>query len=129
MRAGRSPAFRLVTVLTALAMSASACTSLHPVPVVAASQPGSPDPIQPGDEVRVTMHDGRRTAFVVGAVQDTAIVARDGTHYPHDQIAVLERKGFSGPKTGILIGSLVAGFLFISYAIAVASLLGDLESS
>jgi protein involved in polysaccharide export with SLBB domain len=125
MRVVPQAAFRLVTFVTVLAVTASACTSMHPVPVVTASQPASEDPLQPGDEVRVTMHDGRRTSFVVGAVHDTAIVARDGTRFPHDQIAVLERKGFSGPKTGILIGGVVAAVLFIAYAIAVVSLAGN----
>jgi protein involved in polysaccharide export with SLBB domain len=101
---------------------------MHPVPAVTGSQPASADPIQPGDQVRVTMHDGRRTAFVGGAVHDTAIIARDGTEYPHDQIAVLERMGFSGANPGVLIGGLVPGFLFISYAIAVVSVAGNLAS-
>jgi hypothetical protein len=123
----RSHSLRAVSLLMSVTMAGGACTSMHPVPVVTASQPTSPNPIQPGDEVRVTMHDGRRTVLVVGAVHDTAIVARDGTRYPHDQIAVLERKEFSGPKTGILIGGIVAGVLFIAYAIAVVSLLSDLD--
>lgn len=113
---------RLVCLLTTSAVSASGCTSMHPLPVVTAASPQAIDRIGPGDEIRVTMRDGRQARFTVQRVEEAALIAIDGTRYDDSNIVTLERREFSGGKTALLVAGIVGGVLFFAYAAAVASL-------
>lgn len=113
---------RLVCLLTIFAVSVSACTSMHRVPVVAADPAQIGDKIVPGDEVRVTMRDGRQARFTVQRVEEAALIASDGARYENPDIVTLERRTFSGGRTALLVAGVVGGALFFAYAVAVASL-------
>lgn len=113
---------RLVCLLAILAVSATGCSSMHRVPVVAAGSAQASDRVGPGDEVRVTMRDGRQARFTVQRVEDAALVAGDGTRYEITDIVTLERRAFSGGRTALLVAGVVGGVLFFAYAVAVASL-------
>jgi hypothetical protein len=113
---------RLVCLVTAFAVSASGCTSMHRVPVVTADSPQVGDRIEPGDVIRVTMRDGRQARFTVKRVEEAALIAIDGTRYDNSNIVTLDRREFSGGKTALLVAGIVGGVLFFAYAAAVASL-------
>jgi len=94
--------------------------------------PGTTDPaasavetVRAGDQVRVTLRDGRQFRFQVLAVDNTGIVAVDHSRYDTADILRLERKSFSGAKTAILVAAGVATFVLVMYAVALASLAGN----
>ena len=117
-----SPPFRLVALFTASALVGSGCTSMHQVPVVAPGLSLTTPMVKPGDNVRVTMRDGRRAQFTVGQVEASAITARGGERYATDQIATVERRTVSAVKTTVLIGGVLGGVLLFMYMYALASL-------
>jgi hypothetical protein len=117
-----SPPFRLVALLTASALVGSGCTSMHQVPVVAPGPSQTTSMVKPGDNVRVTMRDGRTAQFTVGQVEASAITARGGERYATDQIATVERRTFSATKTTVLIAGALGGVFLLAYGFAVASL-------
>ena len=136
-----APLFRLVALVTASALLGSGCTSMHPVAVVAPGQPQATTtvnageattPVKAGDNVRVTMRDGRTAQFTVEQVEVSAITARGGEKYATDEILTLERRSVSAAKTSVLIVSVVGAVgvvLLILYAVGTASLAGNFGSS
>ena len=91
-------------------------------PIGRSVSPGEPSPsiwtVQPGDEVRVTLRDGRRVRFTVQAVDDRGIVATNRARYETTDILLMERKSFSGLKTGILVAAGIGLTLFILAGLA-----------
>lgn len=81
--------------------------------------------VSPGDEVRITLRDGRRITVKVQTIDATGVVAVDRLRYEAADILTVERKSFSGPKTAILVAAGVAAFLFVAYAAAVGGLAGN----
>lgn len=125
--AGRSTSLVLVGAMMWSAAVGTGCTSLHHIPI--ATAPASPAlPVEPGDTIRLTLQDGRRVLFTVEAVQPRAIVARDGAHtaYALDDITRIERRQFSGVKTGFLIGGIAGGAFLVLLGFAVAAAYGAL---
>ena len=110
-------ALRLVCVLTASAVAMVGCTSMHPVPVVTATAPQQVvPPVKPGDDILITMRDGRTAKFQVETVEPGAIIASGGTKYQMADILEVTRREFSWPKTTLLIvgasvGSLLVGVI------------------
>jgi len=118
---------RLVCVLSASAVVMTGCTSMHRAPVVVAELQPSSWRVSPGDEVRVTMRDGRTAQFTVQTVEPAAIVARDGTRYDLTDIVTVERRAFSGIKTTFLAVGILGGVLLFVVAAAIASLVGNIQ--
>ncbi len=118
-----SPPFRLVALLTASALVGSGCTSMHQVPVVAPGPSLTTPMVKPGDDVRVTMRDGRTARFTVGQVDVSAITARGGERYATDEIATVERRTFSAAKTTVLVAGVLGGALWFAYMYASVVLL------
>jgi len=121
---------RPVCALLIPAVVACGCTTMRVVQRPAA--PGTTDPpasavetVRAGDQVRVTLRDGRQFRFQVLAVDNTGIVAVDHSRYDTADILRLERKSFSGAKTAILVAAGVATFVLVMYAVALASLAGN----
>ena len=116
---------RLVCALTALAIATGGCTSMHRVSPVAVAPTPVSSRVSPGDTIRVTLRDGRRVQFTVDKVEATAIIARNdtGTRYDLTDILTVERREFSGVKTGFLVGGIVGGVWFLK-AVAEAAALG-----
>jgi hypothetical protein len=131
MSALRSPfPIRPVCALLIPAVVACGCTTMRVVQRPVA--PGNIDSaasgmasVRPGDEVRVTLRDGRQVRFEVLAVDSTGIVALDRSRYATPDILRVERRSFSGAKTAILLAAGVATFVLVLYAVAVASLAGN----
>jgi protein involved in polysaccharide export with SLBB domain len=103
-----------VALLVCALTVTTGCTSMHRAPVVAAAREPSSWRVSPGDEVRVTTRDGRRAQFTVQAVDTAGIIARDGPRFELTDIVALERRQFSGVKTGLLgLGIGVGALLFL----------------
>ena len=113
---------RLVCVLIAWAVLMGGCTSMHRVPVIAAPAPRPALlPVNPGDDVRITMRDGQSVRFRVDRVEPDVIIALSGTRYEVADIVTLERREFSGLKTTSLILGIPAGmYLFAVIVFAFA---------
>jgi hypothetical protein len=112
---------RLLWFITTVAVALSGCTSMRPVPVVTtpAPQSAAARPVGHGDDVRVTLRDGRVVRFTVQAVEPGRLISADGMAYNVTDIVSLERRGFSGVKTVLLLASLPVGvFLFIAAVFA-----------
>jgi hypothetical protein len=77
-----------------------------------------------GDSVRLTMRDGRHHDLTIRTVDTGAIVGSDGTRYDQADILAVERRQFSGTKTAVLAGGLIAGAILIALAAAQAAVLG-----
>ena len=116
-----APLFRLVALVTISALLGSSCTSMRPVAVVAPGSPPATTTVQAGDNVRVTMRDGRTARFTVEHVDASAITARGGEKYATNEIVTLERRSVSAAKTALLIGGVVGAAFVILYALAWAS--------
>ena len=115
---------RLVCALSASAVMTPGCTSMRPTPVVAATSQPSPSRVRPGDEVRLTMRDGRRAQFRVQTVDTASITALDGARYDLGDVLRVERREFSWVKTTVLLVG-IGCFLFIT--VAAAGSLGGLS--
>jgi hypothetical protein len=123
---GRTTSLLLVCAMVTSAAVGTGCTSLHHIPLAAAPVNPAPPPVEPGQTVRLTLHDGRRILLIVEAVETLAIIARDGAHtrYELNDITRIERRQFSGIKTGFLIGGLAGGTVLMLLAFALASVYG-----
>lgn len=93
---------RLVCALTSLAVATASCTSMHKVPMVAASA-GQPAvwQVKADDTVRVTMRNGSSAEFKVQSVAADAIVSTDGRRFDSNEIRSVERRGVSAVLTAI----------------------------
>lgn len=106
--------------------SSVACTTMKTIdPAVAPGAPAFGD-VKAGDTVVVHTRDRRRVRFVVDKVEQTALVARDGSRYQHEDIVLLQRRSFSGGKTALLVGGIVTGVVFFIAAAAAAAMSGFL---
>jgi hypothetical protein len=76
--------------------------------------------LKAGDTVTVYTKDGKTDRFVVADVQEDTLVSVNGGRYHATEIAKIERKSFSVPKTvGLSIGVFCGAFvLWIASAIA-----------
>ena len=94
----------LVCALTSLAVATASCTSMHKVPMVAASA-GQPAVwrVKAGDTVRVTMRNGSAAEFRVQSVAPDVIVSVDGRRFDSNEIRSVERRGIDGDKTLFLV--------------------------
>jgi hypothetical protein len=106
--------------LSASALTMNGCTSMHRTPVNVAPQPPSPH-LRSGDEVHVTMRDGRRARFRVLTADAASIIARDGSKYDRADILTIEQRQFSGVKTTLLVVGIVGVVLGAMVAAAAAT--------
>ncbi len=106
----------VVTVATA-----PGCRSMHTVrPDTTAQQP-SQWSVKPGDDIRVTLKDGRSLRLTVASVDSDAIVAREGARVAFTEIQTLERRQFSAPRTaGLVVGGVLAALLALAFAVVAA---------
>ena len=114
---------RFVCALSASAVVMTSCTSMHRVPVVVGEPQPSSWRVNSGDEVSVTMRDGRTARFTVQTVEPASIIARDGTRYDLTDIVTVERRAFSGVRTTFLVGGILGGAFLFAVAAAMASYL------
>ncbi len=110
----------LVCALTSLAVATASCTSMHKVPMAAAS-PGQPAvwQVKAGDTVRVTMQNGSSAEFTVQSVAPDVIVSVDGRRFDSNEIRSVERRGIDGDKIAfsvvalLAVSALVVGGIFL----------------
>lgn len=121
MRIQRQASSLVAGVLVAAIATAPGCRSMHTVkPATTADQPVAWT-VKPGDDIRVTLKDGRTLTLVVAAVETDAIVAREGTRVAFSEIQTLERRQFSGPRTaGLAVGGILAALLALAFAMVAA---------
>lgn len=126
MTGGRITTWALVAVLAAAPVASTGCRSMRPItPATTGAQPTWN--VRPGDDLHLTLTDGRTVTCTVAAVESGAIVTEDGARYPFTEIRDVERREFSGGKTVALIGGGVAGVL-VAFAILVAAAMTSLMS-
>lgn len=111
-----------LAVSLAAAPATSGCRSLRPVtPDTTASQPAWN--LRPGDDVRLTLVDGRSVACTVAGVESGVIVAKDGARYPFTDIRAVERREVSAGKTAVAVGGgVLAAVLAAAILVVVATL-------
>jgi hypothetical protein len=117
---GRASPFVACLLVVAVA-TAPGCRSMHTVkPDITAQQPGRWS-VKPGDDIRVTLKDGRTLRLTVASVEGDAIVAQEGTRVPFTEIQTLERRQFSAPRTvGLVAGGVLAALLALAVAVVAA---------
>lgn len=93
---------RLVAIVTASAVLGCGCTSLHPVAMVAPGSTQGTTAVKVGDDVRLTMRDGRTAQFTVEHVDVSAITAQGGEKYATDE-SVWRRRASTRPPGGVSI--------------------------
>jgi hypothetical protein len=107
-----------------LATSGVGCTSMKTIPPVTSPAAPAFGRVEAGDLVIVETRDGRRVQFVVQQVEGDAIVSPEGVRYTRDEIAKLQRRSFSGPKTALALGGAFLALYVVLAAAAVAVLGG-----
>lgn len=118
----RVTTWALAVLLATAPVASTGCRSLRPVtPETTAAQPAWN--VRPGDDLRLTLTDGRAVTCTVAAVESGAIVAKDGARYPFADIRQVERREVSGGKTAALVGGGVLGALLAGAILVIAGTL------
>ena len=103
------------TLLILLSFSIAACYNMRVVAegrdAVQLAATGKADGLRAGDRFLITTNDGEQISVRVTALEPDAILGTiDGqvqpVRIPHEQIARIERKEFSGKKTWSILGVL-----------------------
>lgn len=127
MRIQRQASSLVACVLVATIATAPGCRSMHTVkPDTTAQQPAAWK-VKPGDDIRLTLKDGRTLRLVVAAVETDAIVERQGSRVALSEIQTLERRQFSAGRTVAAIAGGILGAL-VMLTIVVANSLSGLGS-
>jgi hypothetical protein len=107
------------------------CTTHRPLrlpgPAAPAALPGAAD-VEPGQQVRIQLVDGRTLIMTVAEVHEDALISDSGQRIPFASMARLERHEVSVARTVILVGVGLALVIVLVYGIAVASLASNLSS-
>lgn len=117
---GRASPF-VACLLVVTVATAPGCRSMHTVkPDITAQQPDQWN-VKPGDDIRVTLKDGRTLRLTVASVESDAIVAQEGTRVAFTEIQTLERRQFSAPRTvGLVAGGVLAALVALAVAMVAA---------
>ena len=113
----------VIITLAAVVFGSTGCTSMRPIALSTAPTDAPFGKVKVGDSVSVQMQDGRRERFVVQRVEGDELVSDHGVRYRSSDISILKRRSFSPGKTSALAAGTFVGFLFLSYAAAVGSLM------
>jgi hypothetical protein len=90
-----------VTLLILCLLSASGCQSLRPVPLTA--DPNWLDTLRPGDDVVLTLRDGRAPEIEVARIEASAIIDDKGTRFETQSITSVRVERADGRRTTALI--------------------------
>src|SRR5213075_2136512 len=115
---------RLVTVLLSILLFAG-CHS-HVRVDVPHGQPAQPAAstemkLHPGDQVRVTLTDGKTVTFVVATIEPDALVGSDGRRVLYSDMSELEKRHVSAGKTTALIAGAVVVIPLLILVLAAAT--------
>ncbi len=117
---------RLVSVLLVFSMVAGAagCATWRTVP-----GPRTPvDPafadVKPGDELVLTLRDGRRVEVDVERIDGDTLVSDEGVRYARHDIAALQVHRLSAWRTALLVGGIAAA-AFVVVGMMIASALNS----
>jgi hypothetical protein len=83
--------------------------------------------VRPGDDLRLTLADGRAVTCTVAAVEAGVIVAEGGARYPFADIRRVERREVSAGKTAALVGGGVLGAVLAAAVLVVVGTLSILS--
>ena len=126
MTGHRVTTWALVAMLATAPLASTGCRSMRPVtPETTAAQPTWN--VRPGDDLRLTLVDGRSVTCTVAAVETGVIVAKDGARYPFADIREVERRELSGGKTAVAVGGGVLGALLAAAILVVVGTLSILS--
>ena len=115
------------TLLILLSFSIAACYNMRVVAEgrdgVQFAATGKADGLRAGDRLLITTSNGGQIEIRVKALEPDAILGDiDGqaqpVRIPHEQIARIERKEFSGKRTWLLLGNLI-GFVVVATLVAL----------
>ena len=109
-------------LICALAGSAIGCTTMKTIRP--ATDPTAPSfgKVKAGDTIIVHLRDGRRLQVMVQRVDVDGIVSVEGVRYARTDITQVQRRSFSGWKTGLAVGGAVAGAYVIAAILVVIAL-------
>jgi len=115
------------TLLILLSFSIAGCYNMRVVAegrdAVQLATTGKADGLRAGDRLLITTSNGGQIEIRVKALEPDAILGDiDGqaqpVRIPHEQIARIERKEFSGKRTWLLLGNLI-GFVVVATLVAL----------
>lgn len=108
---------RVVSLACALATAGNAgCTSLVTIAPVTDPVAAPFGRLGPGDELELTLRDGRKVDVEIERIEGDTLVSEEGDRYHRSQIAVLRHHQFSEWKTLLLVG----GIGFAAYSVYLA---------
>lgn len=111
-----------VLLVCCLAASAPACGTLRTVPPpTTPTEPPFAD-VRRGDDVVLTLRDGRRMEIEVERVDGDAIVSGEGVRYARNDIATVQVHRVSAWRTALLVGGIVAGAFVVAGIVIVSAL-------
>lgn len=96
-----------VLAMVMYVLSASACATFRPLPPPTSSAPHFSG-LHSGDEVLLTLHDGRQVEIEIERVEGGTLVSGEGVRYTPAQIANVQVRRVSPIRTALLVGGLVA---------------------
>ena len=108
----RPPPVPAVLLLCTLTLN-SACSSMKTIDPVTSPSAAPFGDVKAGDTVLVELNSGARWRFKVHAVEGEHLVGDNNSRVARSEIARLQRKSFSGPKTAGLVAGIVAALLFV----------------
>jgi hypothetical protein len=106
---------RYVALMLCVALATPSCTTLRDVPVHEASAQGISQQVQRGDVVRVTLRSGGQKEFKVTSVGTDALLGKN-VSVPYEDIQTLQKRKFSGGKSGLVVLGVVATVALIGLA-------------
>ena len=114
---------RLIGPLLILALASTAgCSTMKTIRP--AADPSAPlfANVKAGDPIIVHLRDGRQVQVIVQRVDNDGVVSMEGVRYLRSDISHLQRRSFSGWKTGLAIGGAVAGAYLVAAILVVVAL-------
>lgn len=126
MTVHRMTAWGVALLLATAPLVLAGCRSLRSVPPeTTAAQPAWN--VRPGDDLRLTLTNGRSVTCTVAAVESDVIVAKDGARYPFTDIREVERREISSGKTAAAVGGSVLGVLLAGAILVIVGTLSILS--
>ena len=113
-----------ICLMCSTVATSSGCVTMRTInpPVTPTSPFGD---LKPGDELALTLNDGRRVRIEVDRIDADTIVSREGVRYARADIARLQVRRISAARTSLLVVGIVVGVVFVA-GWAVASALDSL---
>ena len=117
---------RVLSLLLVCSIGAGApgCATLRTIPAPGTSSESPSAQLKRGDELVLTLRDGRRVEVEIERIEDNTIVSTEGVRYERSDIVTLQVHRVSAWRTALLVGGIVAG-AFVVAGMMIASALNS----